>query len=91
MEYQVYGPLRGATGGKSVTAEFESGTVRDALDAFVVAHPSAERYLRESDGGYRPSVRVLIDGEHASLDEPCPPDATVTLIPAVQGGERTVR
>lgn len=86
MDVTVYGPLRSATGEKSVTMAFDGGTVGDALAAFVDAYPRAESYLYATDGTLRSSVRVLLDGTRAKLDDECPADATLTVFPAVQGG-----
>jgi sulfur-carrier protein len=85
LEITVYGPLRSATSGKRVEIEFEGGTVADALDAFAAAHPRARPQLYD-EGVLRPSVRVTVDGERAEPDDPCPPEASMTLHPAVQGG-----
>jgi molybdopterin synthase sulfur carrier subunit len=87
LELTVYGPLRSATGGKHAEVEFDGGTVADALEAFVAAYPRARAQLYD-DGDLRPSVRVTVDGERADPGDPCPPDAAVTLHPAVQGGRR---
>jgi len=86
MQVTVYGPLRSATGEKTVTLEFDGGTVGDALAAFVAAYPRAETQLYDADGSLRPSVRVLFDGERAAVDAQCPADVTLALHPAVQGG-----
>lgn len=85
MEVTVYGPLRGATGSKTVTVEFDGGTVGDALDALVAAFPRTERYLFD-DGTLEPSVRVAVDGESVDVDDACPPDASLSVHPAMQGG-----
>ncbi len=42
--------------------------------------------LTDEAGELRPSVRVLIDGESASLTDQLPPDASMTLFPAMRGG-----
>jgi molybdopterin synthase sulfur carrier subunit len=85
MEVTVYGPLRGATGEKTVTVDFEGGTVAEALSAFVAAYPRAERHL--FDGGrLQSSVRVTADGESVDADDDCPPDAALSVHPAMQGG-----
>lgn len=86
MQFTVYGPLRGATGAKTVTVEGDPETVADAIDAFVEAHPGTDRYLYDDGGSLRPSVRVTVDGDRADPSDPCPPDAGITLMPAVQGG-----
>lgn len=86
MELTVYGPLRAATGEKNVTVEPDGRTVRAAIDAFVERYPRARTQLTDEDGALRPSVRVLVDGESTSLDDPLPVDASMTLFPAMRGG-----
>ncbi|MFC6763565.1 MoaD/ThiS family protein, partial [Natrinema soli] len=44
-EVTVYGPLRSATGDKTVTLEWSGGTVADAVAALVDAYPRAESHL----------------------------------------------
>ncbi|SEW02848.1 hypothetical protein SAMN05216285_1928 [Natrinema salifodinae] len=39
----VYGPLRSATGAKTVTIEWPGGTVADAVAALVDAYPARRR------------------------------------------------
>ena len=85
MEITVYGPLRSATGEKVVIVDFDGGTVAEALDCFVAAYPRARPQLYD-DGELRASVRVARDGERVDAADPCPPDASLSLHPAVQGG-----
>ncbi|WP_436347242.1 ubiquitin-like small modifier protein 1 [Natronorubrum sp. FCH18a] len=87
MEITVYGPLRSATGTKTVSLAFEGSTVADAVDEFANAYPRAAQYLYD-DGDLRPSVRVSVDGERAGLEDPVSDDASLALVPAVQGGSR---
>ena len=82
----MYGPLRATTGEKTVTVEPDGETVRAVVDAFVEQYPRASTQLTDGAGALRPSVRVLVDGESASLDDPLPADASVTLFPAMRGG-----
>ncbi|ADB59547.1 thiamineS protein [Haloterrigena turkmenica DSM 5511] len=86
-EITVYGPLRSATGEKTVSLEWAGGTVADAIAAFVDAYPRAESQLYDGET-VRPSVRVTVDGERAALKDPISADASLTLMPAVQGGSR---
>lgn len=86
MELTVYGPLRSATGGKTVEVDFDGETVADALDAFVDRYPGARPQLYTDEGALRPSVRVNVDGEGADLEDPVADDATVALHPAMRGG-----
>ena len=86
MQVTVYGPLRSATGDKTVQVAFDGGTVSDALAAFVDAYPRARPQLYADDGSLRPSVRLSIDGQRVDVEAKCPPDAELTVVPAVQGG-----
>ncbi len=81
----VYGPLRSATGAKTVSLEWPGGTVADAIAAFVDAYPRAKSQLYDGDR-IRPSVRVAVDGERAALEDEVPEAASLALVPAVQGG-----
>lgn len=87
MEITVYGPLRSATGEKTVSLEFDGDTVADAIDEFAETYPRAAQYLYEGDD-LRPSVRVSVGGERAGLEDPVSDDASLALVPAVQGGSR---
>lgn len=86
MKLIVYGPLRGATGGKEVDIEFDGGIVDDALSALVDAYPRAKAQLFDDEGSLRPSVRIQVDGNRVEPDDDCPADAEVTVVPAMRGG-----
>ncbi|MFC4247961.1 ubiquitin-like small modifier protein 1 [Natribaculum luteum] len=85
MEITVYGPLRSATGEKTVSLAFDGDTVADAVEAFVDAYPRARGHLYDGDE-LRPSVRISLEGNRVALETPCPADASLTVVPAVQGG-----
>ncbi|WP_340097928.1 ubiquitin-like small modifier protein 1 [Salinibaculum salinum] len=85
MEVTVYGPLRGATGEKTVTVDFDGGTVGEALSALVDAYPRAERHLFENET-LQSGVRVAVDGESVDADDDCPADASLSVHPAMRGG-----
>ncbi|WIV66833.1 ubiquitin-like small modifier protein 1 [Natrialbaceae archaeon AArc-T1-2] len=85
MDITVYGPLRSATGEKTVSLAFEGETVADAIEAFVDVYPRARSQLYDGDE-LRPSVRVALEGERVDLETPCPENAELALFPAVQGG-----
>ena len=88
MELTVHGPLRGVTGSKTVTlpAADHEESVRDVLDRFVETYPGAHAHLFDESGALKGSVRVLVDGERAAADTPCPSAAALTIVPAAQGG-----
>lgn len=86
MRVTVFGPLRSATGEKTVEVDFAGGTVGEALDAFAEAYPQARPQLYDGGGRLRPSVRVTRDGDRVESDDDCPPDADLSVVPAVRGG-----
>lgn len=91
MDVTVYGQLRAATGEKTVHVEGDVETVADALDRFLEAYPRASQHVLADDGTVRPSVRILLDGERVDLDSDCPPDASLQLFPAMEGGGSRVQ
>jgi molybdopterin synthase sulfur carrier subunit len=86
MEVTVYGQLRGATGKKTVVIDFEGGAIREAIEAFVDAYPRADRHLYDEDGDLESGIRLALDGETVAADTHCPPDASLAIHPAMQGG-----
>lgn len=88
MDVTVYGQLRAATGSKTVHLEGDVETVGDAIDRFLEAYPRAKPHLRDDAGAVRPSVRIMLDGERVDPNSDCPPDASLQLFPAMEGGCR---
>jgi len=88
MQLTVHGPLRGVTGSKTVSlpAVDCEQSVRTVLTRFVEAYPRAETHLFDETGTLKGSVRILVDGERAEADTPCPSTAEISLIAAAQGG-----
>jgi molybdopterin converting factor small subunit len=86
MELQVYGPLRAATGEKRVELQVAAETVGDLVDAFVTEYPRTASQLLDEEGAIRPSVRIMVDGERATLDRPVADDQAVKVFPAMRGG-----
>lgn len=86
MEVVAYGSLRSAIGGKTVTIDFDGGTVDDALSVVLDAYPRARGHLFDDDGMLRASVRFHVDGERVHLEDRCPADAELTVFPAMRGG-----
>lgn len=86
MELTVYGPLRAATGEKTVQVDSNGETVRDVITAFVDAYPRAGSHLTDDSGALRPSVRVVLGGQTVGLDESVRDEGTMQLFPAMRGG-----
>jgi MoaD family protein len=86
MELLVYGPLRAATGSKTVELQTRGDTVGDLLDELVAEYPRIASQLVDSDGDVRPSVRVVVDDERATLEQPVSETQTVKVFPAMRGG-----
>ena len=86
MDVTVYGQLRAVTGEKTVHIGGDVETVDEALNRFLEAYPRAEGHVLDEAGEPRPSVRILLDGERVDLDSDCPPDASLQLFPAMEGG-----
>ena len=86
MDVTVYGELRAETGEKTVALEADVDTMGEALGRFVDAYPRAQSKLFDEESELRPSVRVMCNGERVDPDAECPPDASLQLFPAMQGG-----
>ena len=86
MKITVFGPLRSATGQKTVEVSPVGETVRELLDRFVDEHPKTATHLFDDDGNIRPSVRVVVGEHKAAFDDPIPEGKQVKLFPAMRGG-----
>ena len=82
--------LRTEAGGVRLV-EVGGGTVREALDELVAAHPALERRIFD-DGALPSFLNVFVDGDdirlHSGLDTAVGEASTIVLLPAVAGGER---
>lgn len=86
MKLTVYGPLRAATGEKTVQVDPDGETVRDVITAFVDAYPRAGSHLTDDSGSLRPSVRVVLGGQPVGLEESVRDEDSMQLFPAMRGG-----
>ncbi|MGM0590521.1 MAG: ubiquitin-like small modifier protein 1 [Halobacteriota archaeon] len=86
MELTVYGPLRSATGEKTVSVDPDGETVLDVIEAFVNAHPRTASQLLNESGAIRPSVRVMVSGEKVAAEDTVSNTESVKLFPAMRGG-----
>src|SRR2546427_13128571 len=80
---------RGFAGGARDVA-LDAGTIREALDARVRAHPSLAERLRDERGKLRPHLALFSNQDDARLlgweDAPLHDGGLVHVIPAVSGG-----
>ncbi|TME34826.1 MAG: MoaD/ThiS family protein [Chloroflexi bacterium] len=85
----LHGVYRGFAGGaRDVT--LDAGTIREALDGLVRAHPSLSERLRDEHGKLRPHLALFINQDDARLlgweDAPLRDGDIVHVIPALSGG-----
>ena len=85
----LHGVYRGFAGGaRDVT--LDAGTIREALDELVRAHPSLSERLRDEHGKLRPHLALFINQDDARLlgweDAPLRDGDIVHVIPALSGG-----
>ena len=85
----LHGAYRGFAGGaRDLT--LDAGTIREALDGLVRAHPSLTERLRDEHGKLRPHLALFINQDDARLlgweDAPLRDGDIVHVIPAVSGG-----
>jgi cysteine synthase/molybdopterin converting factor small subunit len=84
--------LRDAVGGAR-EIEASGSTLRDLLSDLAERFPSLGRQVLEDGSELAPFVNVYVDNEDIrtldGLDTPVRDDATVILLPAMAGGERT--
>jgi [CysO sulfur-carrier protein]-thiocarboxylate-dependent cysteine synthase len=85
--------LRAEVGGAR-EVEASGATVRDLLQDLVERFPALGRQVLENGNGLAPFVNVYVDSEDVrtldGLDTPVREGATVILLPAMAGGERTL-
>jgi [CysO sulfur-carrier protein]-thiocarboxylate-dependent cysteine synthase len=85
--------LRDAVGGAR-EVEAAGSTLRDLLSDLAERFPTLGRQVLENGDGLAPFVNVYVDNEDVrtldGLDTPVAEGATVILLPAMAGGERTL-
>ncbi len=83
--------LRAETGGAR-EVEADGQTVRDVLEDLTARYPALRGQIF-ADGALAPFVNVYVGGEDVrtldGLDTPVAEEATVILLPAMAGGQRT--
>ena len=85
----LHGAYRGFAGGAREVS-LDAGTIREALDGLVSAHPSLTERLRDEHCKLRPHLALFINEDDARLlgweDAPLRDGDIVHVIPAMSGG-----
>ncbi|MEX2626420.1 MAG: MoaD/ThiS family protein [Ilumatobacteraceae bacterium] len=88
---RIPSPLRKLTGGEAEIS-VEGGDLRTVVDNLDVAHPGVRDRLLDADGNLRRFVNVFVRDEdvrfQSGLDTPVAASDTVSIVPAVAGGDR---
>jgi [CysO sulfur-carrier protein]-thiocarboxylate-dependent cysteine synthase len=87
-------PTLRAEAGGAREVEASGETLRDVLDDLAERYPALGRQVLDGGNGIAPFVNVYVDREDVrtlqGLETPVPEGATVILLPAMAGGERTL-
>lgn len=93
MQVHFYATLRAIVGRKTVEFPYRPGmTLRQLVDEIVTAFPQLRRELLDDQGELYQHVHVLVNGRDTpylenALDTPLQPNDSVSVFPAVGGGE----
>lgn len=89
--FRVPTTLRTLTAGQSEVS-VDGGTVADALDNLEAAHPGFKERLLDEEGALRRFVNVFVSDDDIrfidGLATAVPDGETVSIVPAVAGGDR---
>lgn len=89
VQLRFFATFREAVGTKTITREYDAGTVGDVLVALEDEFEGLAGQILE-DGAVRPQVNVLLNGrdvEHEQgIETPIEPDDTLSIFPPVAGG-----
>lgn len=90
MEWRLFADLADTAGTRRVAIDGEPGTVGEALDALLDAHPELRDRVLDESGALHDHVNLLVNGEaltdEAVLDAPVASDDELALFPPVSGG-----
>jgi molybdopterin converting factor small subunit len=85
----LHGAWRNFAGGAK-EVNLEAATLREALEALAVRHPSLKERLRDEHGKLRPHLALFVNDEDARLlgweDAPLRDGDILHVIPALSGG-----
>jgi molybdopterin converting factor small subunit len=89
--FHIPGPLRGFADGRSQIEVGETAaTLSDALQALWVACPGIRDRVLTEEGQIRQHINVFVGKEDVrytgGLATPIPPEAEISIVPAVSGG-----
>ncbi len=89
MEWRLFADLADAAGERRVAVD-GAGTVGEALEALLAAHPDLRERVLDESGRPRDHVNVLLNGEDVrgddGLETPVEPGDELALFPPVSGG-----
>ena len=72
------------------SADAQGETVRDVLEAYFVAHPTARSYVLDDQSALRKHMVIFVDGrqitDRIGLTDSVPQDGTVEVLQALSGG-----
>lgn len=91
ITFHIPGALRQFTDGRStVTVEFSTGTVADALAALWALYPGVRDRIVNEQGQIRQHINIFIGNEHirytGGLASPLREGSEISIVPAVSGG-----
>jgi len=91
VEVRLPALLRPAAGGQALVL-VEGATVRELLETLAVDHPGLAGQILTEDGTLHRFVNVYVNDDDVryldGLDTKVSPDALVSILPAVAGGDR---
>ena len=95
ITFNIPGPLRQHTGGRShVDVETGAATVDEALAPLWQAYPGLRDRILNEQAEVRQHVNIFVGEEHirdcGGLEAPVKNGTTITIVPAVSGGNYSV-
>jgi len=91
VKFWIPAPLRSMTGGhRHVDVATPGGTLKDAIEALIAAHPAIRDRILTEKGEIREHVNVFVGKDEARLSgglaSPVADGMEISIIPAISGG-----
>lgn len=61
--------------------------VRGVIEDLEARHPKIVGWVRDEQGELRPHVKVFVNGEVATLEDPVSAGDEIRILPAISGGD----